>query len=178
MKDDEKKQLEDLEAKLTVNKNRQKALIASVIIIMVFTFIAGAVNNSIIALWVWLGEIPLLLLAIIIPAVLIGKIEKQLVPYREMYEKEQATLEREKLNNIKKTVIVETHTSKDKSEVTDRGVTGALLFGAAGAVVGTASAGEKTITTFLIVYNDDNRETRTVENGSELYNHYIKFLEI
>lgn len=178
MTDDEKKQLEELETKLTVNKDRQKALIAFVIIIMVFTFIAGVVNNSIIALWVWLVELPLLLLAIIIPAGIIGKIEKKLVPYREMYANEQAALEREKLNNIKKTVIVETHTSKDKGEVTDRGVTGALLFGAAGAVVGTASAGDKTITTFLIVYNDDNRETRAVENGSELYNHYIKFLEV
>lgn len=83
-----------------------------------------------------------------------------------------------KLDQIKKTVIVETHTSKDNNDTMNRGVVGALLFGATGAIVGTATAEEKSYTTFLIIFNDDSRTTQTVENGSTLYNHYIKFLEV
>lgn len=83
-----------------------------------------------------------------------------------------------KLDQIKKTVIVETHTSKDSADAMNRGVVGAVLFGATGAVVGTATAEEKTYTTFLIIYNDDSRQTQCVENESALYNHYIKYLDV
>jgi len=83
-----------------------------------------------------------------------------------------------KLDDIKKTVIVETHTSKDNDSATNRAVVGALLFGATGAIVGATSAHDKSFTTFLIIYNDDSRTTQTVENGSTLYNHYIKFLDV
>ena len=83
-----------------------------------------------------------------------------------------------RLDDIKKTIIVETHTGKDNDETMNRGVIGGLLFGATGAIVGTATVKDKTYTTFLIIYNDDARTTQTVENGSTLYNHYIKFLEV
>lgn len=83
-----------------------------------------------------------------------------------------------KLDEIKKTVIVETHTSKDNDSATNRAIVGALLFGATGAIVGATSAQDKSFTTFLIIYNDDSRITQTVENGSTLYNHYIKFLDV
>lgn len=53
-----------------------------------------------------------------------------------------------------------------------------IFFGAAGAVVGTATAQDKSYTTFLIIFNDDSRTTQTVENESTLYNHFIKFLEV
>lgn len=84
----------------------------------------------------------------------------------------------ERLDDIKKTVIVETHTGKDNDDTMNRGVIGGLLFGATGAIVGTATAQEKSYTTFLIIFNDDTRTTQTVENGSTLYNHYIKYLEV
>ncbi len=83
-----------------------------------------------------------------------------------------------RLDDIKKTIIVETHTGKDNDNAMTRGVVGGLLFGATGAIVGTATAQEKSYTTFLIIYNDDSRTTQTVENGSTLYNHYIKYLEV
>lgn len=83
-----------------------------------------------------------------------------------------------KLDEIKKTVIVETHTSKDNDSATNRAVVGALLFGATGAIVGATSAQDKSFTTFLIIYNDNSRTTQTVENGSTLYNHYIKYLDV
>ena len=83
-----------------------------------------------------------------------------------------------KLDQIKKTVIIETHTGKDNADVMNRGVVGALLFGATGAIVGAATSEDKTITTFLIIFNDDTRTTQSVENGSTLYNHFIKFLDV
>lgn len=83
-----------------------------------------------------------------------------------------------RLDDIKKTVIVETHTGKDNDDTMNRGVIGGLLFGATGAIVGTATAQEKSYTTFLIIFNDDTRTTQTVENGSTLYNHFIKYLEV
>ncbi len=95
-------------------------------------------------------------------------------------QKQQATAQDAmlRLDDIKKTLIVETHTGKDNDNTMTRGVIGGLLFGATGAIVGTATAQEKSYTTFLIIYNDESRITQTVENGSTLYNHYIKYLEV
>ena len=105
--------------------------------------------------------------------------EKKLI--EENLRKQQASDAQEimaKLDQIKKTVIVETHTSKDTNDAMNRGVVGALLFGATGAIVGTATAEEKSFTTFLIIFDDNTRTTQSVENGSTLYKHYIKFLDV
>lgn len=83
-----------------------------------------------------------------------------------------------RLDDIKKTIIVETHTGKDNDNTMTRGVIGGLLFGATGAIVGTSTAQEKSFTTFLIIFNDDSRITQRVENGTTLYNHYIKYLDV
>lgn len=73
---------------------------------------------------------------------------------------------------------METHTGKDSNDAMNRGAIGGLLFGATGAIVGTATAQDKSYTTFLIIFNDNTRTTHTVENASTLYNHYIKYLDV
>ena len=96
----------------------------------------------------------------------------------EEYQKQKEQLENWKLNNIKKTVIVHTSSKKDMGSTIARGVAGAWIAGDAGAIVGASTGKMKDFTTFLIIYSDDSRETREVENGSNLYNHFITFLDV
>lgn len=133
-----------------------------------------------------------LLIANIVIGIKYAKITNSIEAYETAQEEERKRIEENlrqqqqataqdamlRLDDIKKTIIVETHTGKDNDNAMTRGVVGALLFGATGAIVGTATAQEKSYTTFLIIYNDDSRTTQTVENGSTLYNHYIKFLDV
>lgn len=93
-------------------------------------------------------------------------------------EEKKRELEDWKLHNIKKTAIVHTATKRDNANTMTRGVVGGWLFGTTGAVVGTATGKENEFTTFLIIYSDDSRETKEVQNGSDLYNHYIQYLEV
>lgn len=86
--------------------------------------------------------------------------------------------EEEKLANIRKTLILSHATLTDKDNAMTRGIVGMALVGTAGAVIGTSTAKERQTTTFLVVYNDASRETREVENGSELYNIYVQYLEV
>ncbi len=104
--------------------------------------------------------------------------EKEFI--EETLRKQQVTDEQniiDRLDQIKKTIIIGTHTQKDSADTIDRGIAGGILFGVVGAVVGTASAKDRTYTTFLIIFNDDTRMTYTVETGSTLYNYFTKFIE-
>ena len=92
--------------------------------------------------------------------------------------KQAMQLENWKLNNIKKTIIVHTSSKKDTGSTIARGVAGAWIAGDAGAIVGASTGKMNDFTTFLIIYSDDSRETHEVQNGSEMYNHYIKYLEV
>lgn len=93
-------------------------------------------------------------------------------------EEQQRQTELEKLNHIKKTVILSHATLTDNKDGMKRGIVGMALVGTAGAVIGTSTAKERQTTTFLVVYNDESRETREVENGSELYNIYVQYLDV
>ena len=113
--------------------------------------------------------------------------EKRLERKRIKLEQERIENERienekrkelEKLSNIRKTVILSHATLIDKDNAMTRGIVGMALIGTPGAILGTSTAKERQTTTFLIVYNDNTRETREVENGSELYNIYIQYLEV
>ena len=96
---------------------------------------------------------------------------------REKNEAERRK-EEEKLANIRKTVILSHATLTDKDNAMTRGIVGMALVGTAGAIIGTSTAKKRQTTTFLVVYNDESRETREVENGSELYNIYVQYLEV
>lgn len=84
----------------------------------------------------------------------------------------------ERKNLIEKTKIINTSTVKNSNEAFNRGVTGAVLFGVTGAIIGSNSAKHISTTTFLIIYKDGHRETDEVVNGSRFYEFYIQFLEV
>ena len=84
----------------------------------------------------------------------------------------------ERKNLIEKTKIINTNTVKNSKEALNRGVTGAVLFGVTGAIIGSSSAKHISTTTFLIIYKDGHRETDEVVNGSRFYEFYIQFLEV
>lgn len=108
------------------------------------------------------------------------KKEKEEEQERIIRERNEAARrkEEEKLANIRKTLILSHATLTDKDNAMTRGIVGMALVGTAGAVIGTSTAKERQTTTFLLVYNDESRETREVENGSELYNIYVQYLEV
>lgn len=77
-----------------------------------------------------------------------------------------------------KTYIVSQDTKKSASSSIGRGIVGGILLGPIGALGGALSGKNKTRTTFLIVNDDGTRRTEEVENGSALYDLYIKHLEV
>lgn len=77
-----------------------------------------------------------------------------------------------------KTYIIGQDTTKSASSAVGRGIVGGILLGPIGALGGALSGKSKTKTTFLIVNEDGTRRTEEVENGSPLYNLYIKYLEV
>ena len=99
-------------------------------------------------------------------------------PTKEEKLEEEKFLElTEKKDFIEKTKIINTSTVKNSKEAFNRGVTGAILFGIPGAIIGSNSAKHLSLTTFLIIYKDGHRETDEVVNGSKFYEFSIQFLE-
>ena len=96
----------------------------------------------------------------------------------ELIEEKKLLELTERKNLIEKTKIINTSSVKNSKEAFNRGVTGAVLFGIPGAIIGSNSAKHISITTFLIIYKDGHRETDEVLNGSRFYNFYLQFLEV
>lgn len=77
---------------------------------------------------------------------------------------------------ILKTMIVNSDSRKSATSGIARGMLGGFVLGPIGALGGALSAKNKQRATFLIVYKDGTRETRTVNvNGLE-FNEYVKYL--
>ncbi len=194
----DKSTYEEYKTKINVGKEKIKNIVSVVACILVISaFIIGIVVINVLGTSGGFASLGIAaLITLIVYAILYGcwitKYQNAVDEYEEAQEQEKRCIEETlrkqqetnaqnlmgRLDDIKKTIIVETHTGKDNDNTMTRGVVGALLFGATGAIVGTATAQEKTYTTFLIIYNDDSRTTQTVENGTTLYNHYIKYLEV
>lgn len=79
---------------------------------------------------------------------------------------------------ITKTVIIGQDSTKSTSSTITRGIIGGALLGDLGAMAGMLSAKNKQTTTFLVIYKDGHRETKEVENGSQMYNIYISYLDV
>ena len=79
---------------------------------------------------------------------------------------------------IVKTKIIDTLGKKSTSSAAMRGVVGGAVAGGVGAVVGASTAKENRSTTFLILYKNGKRVTKTVPNSSAEYQKYIKYLDI
>lgn len=194
----DKNSYEEYKTKINEGKEKIKKVVSIVACVLVISaFIISIVIINVLGTSGGFASLGIAaLITLIVYAILYGcwitKYQNAVDEYEEVQEQEKRRIEENlrkqqeqnaqnvmaRLDEIKKTVIVETHTGKDNADTMNRGVVGALLFGATGAIVGTATAEDKTYTTFLIIFNDDTRTTQTVENGSTLYNHYIKFLEV
>lgn len=180
------------------NQHRPKFRLFHIFIIVgLLCFLSGIIllcNGLLVAAFCLIGTCPILLIlgAIINRLTMSSEEKAQLVQEREeeklktqrekeVYEREQREIaEREqwKATHIKKAVIVATRVGKNNGSAILRGVVGDALIGTSGAVIGTSTAKQKQFTTFLLVYEDDTRETKEVENGSPLYQTYINYIEI
>lgn len=79
---------------------------------------------------------------------------------------------------IVKTKIIDTLGKKSASSAAVRGAVGGAVAGGVGVIVGASTAKENRSTTFLILYKNGKRVTRTVPNGSLEYQKYVKYLDM
>lgn len=131
--------------------------------------------------WIIFSTLAIIFAIVIIACIIYVVSSKKNKEENEAYEKakkEDAEREEWKATHIKKAVIVATRVGKNNGSAIIRGVVGDALIGTSGAVIGTSTAKQKQFTTFLLVYEDDTRETKEVENGSPLYQTYINYIEI
>lgn len=78
---------------------------------------------------------------------------------------------------IKQTIIVGEDSRKSAGSGIARGAIGGALLGPLGLLAGL-SAKNKNNTTFLIIYEDDSRTTRTVATNSKEFKEFCKYLKI
>lgn len=170
------------ELKQTIKTYDQRLKVVSIIfailcVVFFITLIALSVNNEEAAeAFVWIGISVFIIFVILLVGLAIPKetVQKQL----NKISQDELDIAKAKEKSILKTKILSAALKKDKDDAFNRGAVGTFFFGTAGAVVGTSSANEINFTTFLIIYTDETRETKEVENGSELYNYYIQYLEV
>ena len=104
-------------------------------------------------------------------------------------QKEQEKLEKEKQTVLKTKFIDSSHTATQTAtpkvgSAIGRAVVGDWVAGPAGAIVGSATAkqkvtvNEKHTTTFMVYYKDGQRQHKTVDNGTELYDLYMEKLDL
>lgn len=80
-------------------------------------------------------------------------------------------------SKILRTHIVDTSGRTSTSSAVGRSAVGGFVAGPVGAVVGASTAKQNRETTFLIIYRDGSRKTKTVPNNSPEYKMYCKFLD-
>ena len=78
---------------------------------------------------------------------------------------------------IVKTVILSSSQHTKTGSSLGRAALGGALFGGFGAVVGSMTGKTKGKTRFLVLYDDDTRDTIEVVDGSWQYNMLIEYLE-
>lgn len=78
---------------------------------------------------------------------------------------------------IVKTKIIDAYGKTSTASAAMRGAVGNAVAGPVGGIVGASTAKSKRSTTFLIVYKDGKKVTRTVPNNSLDYQKYVKYLD-
>lgn len=78
---------------------------------------------------------------------------------------------------IVKTKIIDAYGKTSAASAAARGTVGGIVAGPIGSVVGASTAKSKRSTTFLILYKNGKKVTRTVPNNSLEYQKYIKYLD-
>lgn len=79
---------------------------------------------------------------------------------------------------IVKTKIIDASGKTSTASAAMRGTVGNVVAGPVGAIVGASTAKSKRSTTFLIVYKNGKKVTRTVPNNSLEYQKYVKYLDV
>lgn len=79
---------------------------------------------------------------------------------------------------IVKTKIIDAYGKTSTASAAARGTVGGIVAGPVGSIVGASTAKSKRSTTFLIVYKDGKKITRTVPNNSFEYQKYVKYLDV
>lgn len=79
---------------------------------------------------------------------------------------------------IVKTKIIDAYGKTSTASAAARGTVGGIVAGPVGSIVGASTAKSKRSTTFLIVYKDGKKITRTVPNNSLEYQKYVKYLDV
>lgn len=78
---------------------------------------------------------------------------------------------------IVKTKIIDAYGKTSTASAATRGVVGNIVAGPVGGIVGASTAKSKRSTTFLVIYKNGRKATRTVPNNSLEYQKYIKYLD-
>lgn len=78
---------------------------------------------------------------------------------------------------IVKTKIIDAYGKTSTASAAARGTVGGIVAGPVGSIVGASTAKSKRSTTFLVIYKNGRKVTRTVPNNSLEYQKYIKYLD-
>lgn len=81
---------------------------------------------------------------------------------------------RKKKEKVTITAIEILETATEKKSGVGRAIVGGTMFGAAGAIVGAATAKQKAKTTFQVTYSDGTVNFLEFENGSAMYKIYME----
>lgn len=78
---------------------------------------------------------------------------------------------------IVKTKIIDAYGKTSTVSAAARGTVGHLVAGPVGGIVGASTAKSNRSTTFLVIYENGKKVTRTVPNNSFEYQKYVKYLD-
>lgn len=78
---------------------------------------------------------------------------------------------------IIRTKIIDAYGKTSTASAAARGAVGNIVAGPVGGIVGASTAKSKRSTTFLIVYKNGKKQTKTVPNDSLEYQKYVKYLD-
>ncbi|XCH79047.1 MAG: hypothetical protein WHF31_16255 [Candidatus Dehalobacter alkaniphilus] len=87
-------------------------------------------------------------------------------------------LARKSKRRVVKTIILNTSQQASVGSTVGRAVVGDFVAGGFGAVVGAMTGKKKTITRFLVFFDDESQEVVDVPDGSILYGEYVNRLEM
>ncbi|MEG1476458.1 MAG: hypothetical protein RSC38_01865 [Oscillospiraceae bacterium] len=79
---------------------------------------------------------------------------------------------------ILKAIILDAKSNAKTGNTIGRAIIGNAIAGDAGAIVGAMTSKRQSVTDFLVVYEDDYRETITVDNNSQMYNKLIYYVKL
>ncbi|MEG2923695.1 MAG: hypothetical protein RR848_04405 [Oscillospiraceae bacterium] len=79
---------------------------------------------------------------------------------------------------ILQAIILDAKSNAKTGNTVGRAIIGNAIAGDAGAIVGAMTSKRQSVTDFLVIYEDDYRETITVDNNSQMYNKLIYYVKL